>query len=139
VTDIAQALASSRIFQDFPEGFIQRLADVSRLQRFAAGEVVVREDEPATAFYVVSEGAFEVTRADGTTPAVVATLGPGDFFGETALLREGTRTATIRSLGEGACTVLPKDGFDGEMRKDPNAAAVLATRLAARINRFRKT
>ncbi len=69
--------------------------------------------------------------------SVVATLDPGQFFGEMALLRDGTRVATVRACEDAECLVLEKADFDAELRKDPNSAAVMATRLARRINMLR--
>jgi CRP-like cAMP-binding protein len=54
-----------------------------------------------------------------------------------ALLTHGTRTATIRAREDSECLILEKSDFDAELRKDPNSAAVFATRLARRINMIR--
>ncbi|HEU5327577.1 MAG TPA: FAD-dependent oxidoreductase [Thermomicrobiales bacterium] len=65
--------------------------------RFAAGEVIVHQGEPGSRFYIVTEGEVEVVREtpDGETP--LARLGPGQYFGEIALLRDTERTATVRA------------------------------------------
>jgi CRP-like cAMP-binding protein len=98
----------------------------------------VRQGEPATTFFVVTKGCLEVIRSeDGLGELVAATLEPGAFFGEMALLREGSRTATVRAREDAECLILEKSAFDAELRKDPNSAAVMATRLARRINMIR--
>jgi CRP-like cAMP-binding protein len=138
VTDCQEVLASVDIFADFPREFLDRCAKVSKLETYAKNETVVTQDEPATAFFVVTGGCLEVIRKDPRIgPIVVATLEPGQFFGEMALLREGTRTATVRACEDAECLVLEKADFDAELRRDANSAAVLATRLARRINRLR--
>lgn len=138
MTDCQQVLASVDILADFPVDFISRCAEVATLRNYKMGETVVRQDDPATAFFVVTHGSLEVVRdSEGVGPLVIATLEPGAFFGEMALLREGARTATVRARDDAECLILQKSSFDAELRKDPNAAAVFATRLARRINALR--
>jgi CRP-like cAMP-binding protein len=72
-----------------------------------AGTDVVRQGEPGDRFYIVEEGEAEVL-VDGF---VVAVLGPGSGFGERALLRNVTRTATVRSRGPMHLLVLPREDF----------------------------
>ncbi len=66
--------------------------------RFGAGEVIVREGEPGSRFYVISEGEVEVLRQtpDGRSE-LLNVLGQGNFFGELALLQKRNRTATVRA------------------------------------------
>ena len=70
---------------------LEALALALHRQRHPVGEVVVRQGEPGTTFYVIDEGELAVT-VDGRD---VAVLGPGESFGEIALLRGGLRTATL--------------------------------------------
>ncbi len=134
-----ETLAAVEILSDFPRDFLKRVAEASVTQAYAPGEVIVREDEAASAFYVVTAGTVEAVRAAGTAQEqVVARLGPGSFFGEMAILREGSRTATVRATGDAHCLMLRKTDFEAELRRDPNAAAVLAPRLARRLRVIRK-
>ncbi len=138
MTDPEQVLASVDILADFPHEFVARCARVAAVRSYASGEIVVRQDDPAIAFFVVTRGCLEVIRNEpGLGERVEATLEPGHFFGEMALLREGTRVATVRACEDAECLVLEKADFDAELRKDPNSAAVMATRLARRINMIR--
>lgn len=138
MTDCEQVLASVDLLAEFPAEFVSELAKSARLASYRAGDVVVRQGEPATAFFVVTRGCLEVIRNEsGLGDFVAATLEPGTFFGEMALLREGSRTATVRACEDAECLILEKAAFDAELRKDPNSAAVLATRLARRINMIR--
>jgi CRP-like cAMP-binding protein len=134
-TDCVAVLRAVDIFADFPQEFLSRLATVAEVRTYSAGDSVVSEHEPATAFFVVTRGRLEVFRSDvdgGRT--AVAVIAPPQFFGEMALLHEGTRLATVRAAEASECVVLERSAFEAEMRRDPNAAAVLATRLARRLN-----
>jgi CRP-like cAMP-binding protein len=135
MTDKKATLQAVDVFSDFPPEFVERCAAAAELKSYAPGEVVIEQDQPATAFFVITRGALEVVRDQPPArPVVLTTLGPGRFFGEMALLREAARTATVRAAEDSECLVLEKSAFDVELRRDPNTAAVLATRLARRIN-----
>jgi putative ABC transport system ATP-binding protein len=89
----------------------QQLTDVAehvKKRHFAAGETIVREGEPGEEFFVISDGEVEVVRADHE----VARLGPGDFFGEVALISGEPRNATVVAEGEVDTYVLGKTDFE---------------------------
>ena len=89
----------------------QQLTDVAehvKKRHFAAGETIVREGELGEEFFVISDGEVEVIRADHE----VARLGPGDFFGEVALISGEPRNATVVAEGEVDTYVLGKTDFE---------------------------
>ena len=96
------------------------------------GEEVVTEGRPGQRFYVIAEGDFDVT-VEGRH---ARDLGPGDFFGEIALLREVPRTATVTARnGNGRLLALERDDFlaavTGSTRSRDAADSVAGARLAA--------
>ena len=62
-----------------------------------AGEVIVREGGPADKYFIVIEGEVEVLREAEGQAEKLDTLGPGQFFGEVAIMRDMPRTATVRA------------------------------------------
>lgn len=66
--------------------------------RFSAGQEIIRQGEPGSRFYIVQAGKVEVVRKTGQGEQVLATLGPGKYFGEIALLHNSLRTATVRAV-----------------------------------------
>ena len=95
----------------------------SALQPFEAGEGwdVVRAGSEGNYFYLIESGRAEVWRADplegdGNTPQLVATLGPGDSFGEEALLQDASRNATVRMIEAGRLLRLERAKFDELIR-----------------------
>jgi len=84
------------------------------LQRVSveSGETIARQGAPADKFLIVVEGEVEVTRAgdDGTSTAVTK-LGPGDFFGDIAILRDEPRTATLTATAASTLLMMDRDAF----------------------------
>jgi CRP/FNR family transcriptional regulator, cyclic AMP receptor protein len=76
-----------------------QIARLFRERRFANGETVVQEGSGGAAFFVIDSGKATVVVGGKEQ----ATLGPGDYFGEIALIDEGTRTATITAASELVC------------------------------------
>jgi tRNA A-37 threonylcarbamoyl transferase component Bud32 len=82
-------------------------------QTFGDGELVVAHGEQAEAAYIITKGQCEVFRMHEGKRVVLRRLGPGEVFGETAILTEQqTRTASVAAVGEATTTVITKDAFD---------------------------
>ena len=97
----------------------------------AAGETVIRAGEQGDRFYVVGEGKLEVVGDD-----VRAQAGPGDHFGEIALIRNCVRTATVRAVADSKLYALERDDFLAAVTGHPGARAagdaVVEERLGTR-------
>jgi len=90
--------AASRLFAELPHGALEELLLAAAVRSFEPPEVIVREGEPGTSFFLIEEGEVEVhTRDTSGKPLLLAQLGVGDFFGEVAVLSGKPRTATIVS------------------------------------------
>jgi CRP-like cAMP-binding protein len=79
----------------------------------AAGQVVIRQGDPADRFYVIAEGRFDVTQAPttGEPERFVRTMGPDEVFGEIGLLRRSPRTATVTASSDGQLLALEGQAF----------------------------
>ena len=97
-------LATSPIFQ--PLDRKQRLELVRRFTAHdvAPGVVVIREGEPGRGLFILLSGEVDVSKIDGETKVLLATLEPGDVFGEISLLDDSAATATVTAAR--ASTVL---------------------------------
>jgi CRP-like cAMP-binding protein len=94
-----------------------------------AGQVIIREYQGAYEFFVVFEGQAEVSR-EGKR---VAVIGPGDFFGELALLDRGLRNATVTALTPMEIIVLPQWDFEQALDEAPRMTRKLLTGMARRL------
>jgi MFS family permease len=89
-----ELLRRIEIFAQLPEPVLERLAAAATSISVGADQVVVSRGEVGNHFYAIATGRAAVELEDGTTRE----LGPGEFFGEIALLRDVPRTATVRAL-----------------------------------------
>ena len=87
------------LFADLEQRELDRIADSFKERRFSAGETVSSEGGGAAGFFVIAEGKASVSV--GGSPR--GTLGPGDHFGEVALIDEGARTATLTADSDMLC------------------------------------
>jgi len=94
-----------------------------------AGDIVIKEGDPGDRFYLIEAGKVAVSRAGET----LATLGPGDFFGEIALLRDVPRTATVRAEEPCALRALDREHFLAAVTGSPAGAVALATEMDRRL------
>ena len=78
---------------------------------FEAGEDVFRQGDVGDRIYIVLKGEAEVRRQDGDVDVLVAVLGPGDWFGEAALMNETTRGATVRCRRDSRRAVAAQAGL----------------------------
>jgi MFS family permease len=104
-----ELLGANPIFAPLPEPTLERLADALEAVRAATGQEVVRQGEPGDLFYLVKDGTLDVY-VDGRK---VQTLGPGESFGEIALLRNVPRTATVRAQSDAELYALGRRDFLG--------------------------
>jgi MFS family permease len=101
------------IFAGLPSNRLEAAAQAFSPIEVGAGEVVVRQGEPADRFYLISAGSFAVTQvsAKGSDPVALRQLGVDDVFGEIGLLQHSPRTATVTAESEGRLLALAGDRF----------------------------
>jgi MFS family permease len=95
------------VFAPLPLATIETLARHSTEVTYAVGEVVIREGDGGDLFYAILEGSAEVSQAG----RIVRTQGPGEYFGEIALLRDVPRTATVTARSELVLLSLDREMF----------------------------
>jgi MFS family permease len=124
-----ELLRAIPIFAPLSPPTVEFLAGRLDERRVEAGTTIVRQGEPGDDYYVVADGRVEVA-VDGT-PA--GELGPGEGFGEIALLREVPRTATVTAVDETTLYALDREDFIRAVTGQPESAAVAESLVGARL------
>lgn len=112
-------LRSVPIFSTVSEDFIDTLRDRVELLRFAPGQVICTEGEPADSFYLVRIGFVRVSQVRNGEQMVLAYLPRGGYFGEMGLLREVPRTATCTALDHVELVKIAAPDFHAMMQRFP--------------------
>jgi len=128
--NLGEQLKQTALFAGFTDRQIESVLAAGKERRFAAGEQIIRQGDDAVGFYLIVEGSAEV-RSGG---AVLAQLGPGDYFGEMALLLENTpRTADVTALEDTSCLVVTQWEFRSLLAAHPDTALAVMSELARRL------
>jgi CRP-like cAMP-binding protein len=96
---------------------------------FPADRVIAREGEIGTGFFIVVSGRVRVVRSG----SLVATLGPGEFFGELSVLDGGPRVAQVVTAEPTTCLALASWDFEKVLREEPGVALAVLRVVAARL------
>jgi MFS family permease len=124
-----QALRAIEMFAPLPAPTLEALAGSLTQMQVPAGETVFRQGDHGDRFYIVESGEIEI-EIDGREANV---LGPGDHFGEIALLRDIPRTATARARKETQLYALERDAFLGAVTGHAGSSEAAETVVAARL------
>jgi CRP/FNR family transcriptional regulator, cyclic AMP receptor protein len=128
---------SWRLLDGVPDEEVQRLLSVARRRTFSRHEVVFHQGDPADAMHMIRQGRFAVrVRTPVGDVATIAILGPGDAFGELALVGDETdRSATVVALERAETVSISRPDLDRLRHDQPQVNDLLVRVLAARIRR----
>ncbi len=125
----ADVLADVVLFSGCSRKEIAQVASLATEVDIPEGKVLAREGQPGREFYVILDGKAAVS-IDGSE---VATLGPGDFFGEMALLDQGPRVATVTATTPMEVAVLDPREFSTLIEEHPGVARKVLKVMAQRL------
>jgi CRP-like cAMP-binding protein len=129
-----ELLRSVALFADLEEGELERFSQVAVPRSFPAATRVFHEGDSSDACYIVSEGSFRVTREHSDGRAItLATLGPGEIFGELAMLDGDRRSASAESITDGTLLALPAIDVRSLLARNPEIALKLVAGLVRRL------
>ena len=117
------------LFEHCSKKDLQRIAQIADELDLRAGKVLITEGERGREFFVLVDGEVEVTRKGRK----LNTLGPGNFFGEMALLSKIPRTATVTALTPLDVLVITDRAFVDLLEQMPDLWLKVARALAERV------
>jgi CRP/FNR family transcriptional regulator len=126
----ADTLRKVPLFAGLDERDLRQIASSMRERRFKAGDTVTQEGAGGVGFFVVEEGEAEVSVAGETRPW---TVGPGDYFGEIALINESPRTATLTAKTDMLCYGMTPWDFRPLVESNSEIAWKLLTAMAEKM------
>jgi CRP-like cAMP-binding protein len=129
-----EMLQNVPLFAELGKKDLGRVAKIMVPRSAAAGEVIIKENDQAAGFFIITAGKVEVIRGDGTPQAeVLNTLGAGDFFGEMALFEGFPRVATVKAVEDTELMAMTRWDFTAEMKNHPQIAVSMLPVLVKRL------
>jgi CRP/FNR family cyclic AMP-dependent transcriptional regulator len=117
------------LFSDLEQKELQQVAKSFKERTFGAGDTIASEGAGGIGFFVIADGTAKVSVGGEER----ASLGPGDYFGEIALIDDGARTATVTADSELRCYGLTSWEFRPLVETDARIAWKLLQAMAKRL------
>lgn len=132
--DILTFLRQVLLFSKAKDNDLKKICEVTKEKLFARGSIIFLENEPGHTFFTIKTGLIKIARAapDGRSKTLNI-MGPGDFFGEMAVLDEPFRSATAEALLDSEVYVIYKRDFELLIEKNPHIAMDVIHTLIQRL------
>ena len=131
-------MLGGELFRGLPQPELRHLVAIAKRRRYARNEVVFHRGDPADTLHLILRGRFAARLETETGDTVTVSVhGPGDAFGELALLDlEQSRSTTVAALEPGETYAVHRDDFTRLRQQYPSVNDMLARLLAARVRRM---
>ena len=124
------------LFSEMDEQEVAGIRAIMEEMKFNPGQVIIREGDTGSLFYVITEGRAEVIIHDANgSDVILHEAGPGDFFGELSMLTNEPRTARVRATEHLTTLVLERDEFFDFLRTHASAAIDVLVELGGRLHK----
>ncbi len=124
-------LLEAPMFGDLDPTELSEIVHIMQVRRVRDGQAIFAEGDPGDAWYVIYDGAADVSKADDSgPPKVIAALGPRACFGEMAILDHSPRSASVIARGDSTVFRFPRNDFEELLAGDNLAAYKLVYEMA---------
>ena len=132
----ADVLQRVPLFSQLSAADLQRVVEVARDRSYPKNSVILFEDDPGDALYVVGKGQVKVVLiGEDGREVILSVLGEGEFFGEMALIDDEPRSAHVIAMEDSTLLVLRREDFQGILEHSAGIALALLRELSRRLRR----
>ena len=136
MSDAIDTLRRVPLFTHLGNDELARAGAAARERSYPRNSVILFEDDPGDALYVVVTGQVKVVLiGEDGREVILAVLGPGDFFGEMSLIDDEPRSAHVIAMEDSNLLVLRREDFQAALQEYPRIALGLLTALSRRLRR----
>ena len=134
--DTKKRLSETAVFRDMPQEMLEEIARVVENRVLPARTRIFDRGDPGDSFWVIESGMVRVFRSDNEGVEItLSKLGPGQSFGEMALLTGEARSASVETLDETRALVLTKEQFDQVLKSHPEVSLTFIKQLSGWLKR----
>ena len=132
-------LESSKLFGQLAPPEQQRLGRIAREQQFAPGQPIFKESDVGDGLYIIKSGLVEISAAFGQeTPHIFSRVGPGEMFGEMAVLEDKPRSASAVARQDTTVYFISRAELLGLVERSPALALALLREISHRLREFNR-
>jgi serine phosphatase RsbU (regulator of sigma subunit) len=128
-----KTLADAPLLQGATREVLQGMAGTAIERRYRPGETILQEGSEGRDFYMILEGRVEVKKGEGPDEIVLAHRGPGDFFGEMALIEQRPRFATVQAIIPTRALEFSETDFTSVLFRQPSLLHRIGRELSSRL------
>jgi len=133
VTDILRKVP---LFGQLAPADLERVAEISRERAYPRNSVILFEDDPGDALYVVATGQVKVVLiGEDGREVILSVMGEGEFFGEMALIDDEPRSAHVIAMEDSTLLVIRREDFQDLLKQTPGIGLALLRELSRRLRR----
>jgi CRP-like cAMP-binding protein/rhodanese-related sulfurtransferase len=122
----------SLLFEDIPQEKMNELMNAAESMTVPANTFICRQGDPGDKFYIIKSGKIRIFRRDDEGLDVdLSEMGPGEGFGEMALLTGQPRSANVQAIEETQLTVIAKDKFDQILKDYPGISVKFISQMSS--------
>jgi len=130
---LVKALRAVADFAGLDDATLLEIVGDSACLFWSAGSAVFAKGDPADALYVVLSGRARIFDHTGGAEDEVARIGPGDYFGEHAVLFHTVHSTNVQAVEDSEFMVIPRESFESILTANPDLANRLRQKLESRI------